>query len=128
MAASSLSKMTMKKAWTEVISSSWRRKAIIPSTPKVKLEKRRIIFRQEVLSSHNLEADLILALNKSLQNARILTYTRFGRVRYLQCGAISALFIEKSNIKQLVSNYSNILIRVAKIIDTEIIGMETLKH
>ena len=45
MAALSLPKITTEKTWTEVTSSSQRRKATTPSTPKVKLKKRSVIFQ-----------------------------------------------------------------------------------
>ena len=128
MAVSSLPEITMEKAWIEVIRSSQRQKAITLSTPKIKPEKRRIIFSQEALPPQKSKADLMLALNKLLQKAGILAYTRFSRVRYLQSRAISALLIEKSNIKQLVGNYSNIFIRAAKTVDVRVIGVEALEH
>ena len=128
MAASGSPKITTEKAWTEVTRSSRRRKATTLSTPKVKPEKRRVIFRQEALSPQKLEADLMLALNKSLQKAEIPAYTRFTRVEYLQSLAIFTLLTEKSSTKQLVGNHSNILIKAAKVIDTEVIIIEALKH
>ena len=69
----------------------------------------------------------MLALNESLQKAGIPTYTRFSRVGYSQSGAISALLIEKSSAEQLVSNHSNILIKVAKAVDAGVIGVEVLE-
>lgn len=77
-AASSSPKITTEKAWTEVICNSQRLKAILPSAPKVELEKRRGIFQQEILLSQKSEADLIFALNKSLQKTRIPTYIQFS--------------------------------------------------
>lgn len=74
------------------------------------------------------EVDLILALNKILQKTGILAYTQFSKVGYLQSGAIFALLRKKSSIEQLVDNYSNILIRAAKIVDVRVIGIETLKY
>ena len=97
MAASRFPKITTEKAWTEVTGGSQRRKTTTPNTPKIKPEKRRIIFRQEVLSLQKLEVDLMLALNKLLQKTRIPTYTRFNRVEYSQSGAISVLLTEKSS-------------------------------
>lgn len=83
MAASGLPKITTKKAWTEVTGSSRKRKATTSSTPKVEPEKKRVIFRQEALSPQKSEADLMLALNESLQKAEISAYTRFSKMRYL---------------------------------------------
>ena len=128
MAASGLPKIITEKAWTEVIGSSQRRKAITSSTPKGKPEKRRVIFRQEALSPQKSEADLMLALNESLQKAGIPAYTRFSRVGYSQSGAISALLTEKSSAEQLVGNHSNILIRAAKAVDAGVIGVEALER
>ena len=51
--------------------------------PKVELEKRRIIFCQVALLPQKLEANLMFALNKSLQKTGIPAYTRFSRVSYL---------------------------------------------
>ena len=120
-AVSSLPKMTTKKAWTEVTGNSRRWKATTPSTPKVKPKKKRVIFRREVLSPQKSEADLMLTLNESAQKTGIPIYTRFSRVGYLQSGAISALFTEKSSAEQLVSNHSNILIRATKAVDAGVI-------
>ena len=75
MAASGSPKITTEKAWTEVTRSSQRQKATIPSTPKIKPEKRRVIFRQIALSPQKSEADLMLALNQLLEEARIPAYT-----------------------------------------------------
>ena len=128
MAASSSPKITTEKAWTEVTGSSRRRKATTPSTPKFEPEKRKVIFRREVLSPQKSEADLMLALNKSLQKAGIPTYTRFSKVGYSQSGAISALLTEKSSAEQLVSNHLNIFIRATKTVDAGVIGVEVLER
>ncbi len=128
MAASGSPKIATEKAWTEVTGSSQRRKAKMPNTPKVEPDKRRIIFRREALSPQKSEADLMLALNESLQKAGIPAYTRFSRVGYSQSGAISALLTEKSSAEQLVNNHSNILIRAAKAVDAGVIGVEALER
>ena len=72
------------------------------SPPKLEPERRKVIFRREPTSLQKSEADLMLALNKSLQKAGIPAYTRFSRVGYLQSGAISALLTEKSSAEDLV--------------------------
>ena len=100
----------------------------MPNIRKVESEKRRIIFRWKTLLPQTSEVDLILALNKSLQKARIPADTKFSRVRYLQSEVISTLFIEKSSAEQLVSNHSNILIRAAKIIDIDVIAVKPLEY
>lgn len=73
MTTSGLPKVIIENIWTEFISNSQRQKAIILT--KVEPEKRKVIFRQEVLLPQKSEVDLILALNKALQKAGISTYT-----------------------------------------------------
>ena len=99
MTALSPAKVTTEKSWTEVISNGQKRKTSLLNTSKIEPEKRRVIFRREVLLSQKSEAELMLALNKLLRKAGILTYTRFSRVGYSQFGAISALLTEKSSVK-----------------------------
>ena len=70
----------------------------------------------------------MLSLNESLQKAGIPAYIRFRRMRYLQSRVISVLFTEKSRANQLVDNYSNILIKVAKVVDAEVIEVKVLKR
>ena len=128
MAVSNSAKNTTEKAWTEVTSSSRRRKVTTPVMPKVEPEKRRVIFRRELLSPQKSEADLMLALNESLQKAGVPAYTRFSKVGYSQSGAISALLTEKSNAEELISSHSNILIRAAKSVDEGVVGVEALER
>lgn len=78
-----LPKITTKKAWIEVTRSNQRRKATISNTLKVELEKKKVIFHQEILSFQKSEGDLTLALNELLQKAGIPTYTQFSKVKYL---------------------------------------------
>ncbi len=49
-------------------------------------------------------------------------------MRYLQSWAISEIFTENSNREELISNYSNILIRAAKSIDKIVIKVDTLER
>lgn len=70
----------------------------------------------------------MLALDKSIQKARIPTYTQFNKVKYLQSQAISALLTEKFNVEELISNHSNIRIRVAKSIEERVIRTEILER
>ncbi len=100
----------------------------MPNTPKVELAKRKIIFCREALLPQKSEADLMLALNKLLQKAKIPAYTRFSIVRYLQSGTIFALLIKKSHTEQLINNHSNILIRTAKVVDMGVIRVEFLER
>lgn len=125
MAALDSPKVSTKNAWIEVISSSQKQKASI--SLKIELEKRRIIFRHEARLSQKSEADLILALNKALQEARIPTYIWFNRVSYLKSGTILVLLIKKSSVDQLVYNHLNILIKAAKVVDLGVIRVEVLE-
>lgn len=95
--------------------------------PKLELEIRRIIFWCTPILSQKYEADLMLTLNELLQKASITAHTQFSRVRYLQIGVISALLMEKSSAKNLVKDYSNMLIRVAKSVNERVIRIEVLK-
>ena len=74
------------------------------------------------------EADLMLALNKSLQKAEILSYIWFSRMGYLQSGPISALNIEKSNTEQLTSSSPKIYIGASKVVDEVVTEVEVLEH
>lgn len=49
-------------------------------------------------------------------------------MEYPKSGIISALSIKKSGIKQLVGNYSNILIKVIKVVNMGVIRVEALEH
>lgn len=42
----------------------------------------------------------------------------------MQFGAISALLTKKSSVEQLDCNHSNILMRDAKLVDSDVIGIE----
>lgn len=64
----------MENTWTEIMGSSQRQKATIPT--KIEMKKRRVIFRYKALLSQKSEANLILALNKILQKAGISTYSQ----------------------------------------------------
>lgn len=69
----------------------------------------------------------MLIFNKSLQKAKISTYTQFNRVKYLQ--SVISKFVTKneSSIKILIMNYSNMLIRATKSIDEEVIEIKALE-
>ncbi len=127
-ALSGLRKIATNKAWTKITGSSHRQKVTTPNVPNVEQEKRRIIFHQKTLLSQKSEADLMLALNKSLQKTKIPAYIWFSRVSYLQFRAISTLLTEKSCAKQLVNNHLNIIIRATKIINMRVIGVEALER
>lgn len=87
-----------------------------------------MIFWREPTSILKSETNLIIILNKSLQKARVLVYTQFNKVEYLQSKVISTLVTEKWNTENLVKNHSNILIRAAKLINNKVICVETLKY
>ena len=70
----------------------------------------------------------MLALNESLQKARIPAYIRFCRVGYSQSGAISTLLTEKSNEEELINIHSNVLIRAAKLVHKRVIELGALEH
>ncbi len=127
-AALSSANDSTRNAWTQVTSSNQRRKTTSPNSPKVELEKRRVIFRQELFLSQKSEADLMLAFNESLQKAKISAYIRFCRLGYSQSGAISSLLTEKSNEEELINIHSNVLIRVAKSVDNKVMGKEALER
>ncbi len=73
------------------------------------------------------KADLMLVLKEALQKAGEGFETRFSRMRYAPSGAVSALLTEKANAGLLIPQLSNVLIRVAKTLDTAIIGVEVLE-
>lgn len=87
-----------------------------------------MIFRREPTSAQKSEADLVLILNKSLQKAGIPAYARFSRVGYSQSGAIFALLTEKLDAENLVRDHSNMLIRIAKSVDKNVIGIKALER
>lgn len=70
----------------------------------------------------------MLILNKLFQKARILVYTQFKLMRYLQSDAISVLFIEKANMKNFVRDHSNMLIKSVKSIDKKVIRIAVLEY
>ena len=70
----------------------------------------------------------MLALNEELQKNGIRTYIWFIQVGYLQFEKISAFLLEKSSAELLISTHWNILIRVVKVVDKGVIGVEALKR
>lgn len=95
---------------------------------KLGLEKRRVIFQRESRTPQKLEKDLMLILNKSLQKTGTSAYIRFCQVRYAQSGAISELLKKKVSIEDLVKDYFNVLIKMAKSINEAVIRVEALEH
>ena len=100
---------------------------IEPRGRKLRTKKRRVIFQKESGAPQKSEEDFMFVLNKLLQKTDAPAYIRFCQVGYAQSGAISALLQEKTSIKDLVKEHSNILIEAAKFIDEVVIGMEALE-
>ena len=71
-------------------------------TPNAEYQGRRIFILREVLDQPMSDADLMLVLNKTLQNGREGSDTRFSRIRYAPSGAVSALLTEKANARLLI--------------------------
>ena len=69
------------------------------------------------------EADLMLVLNEALARAGEGVDIRFSRVRYSPSGAVSALLTEKANTGLVIPRLSNALIRDAKTVDADIVGV-----
>lgn len=72
--------------------------------------------------------DLILVLNKALQQVNLPTYKRFNKVRYFELGAISGLLTKKSNTDNLLRDHLTALIQAAKSVDKRVIRIEVLKY
>lgn len=98
-AALSLAKNVAENGWTEVTSSSRKKKSNPVNLPRLEPQKRRVIFRRESVLPQKSEEDLMLVLNDSLQKAGVLAYIRFS---HAQSRAISALLTEKSSAEDLV--------------------------
>lgn len=81
-AAAKTAQNPSEKAWTEVTSSSRKRKGTSSNVPKVGPEKRRVIFQKEATFPQKSEADLMLVLNESLQRVGVPAYTRFSGISY----------------------------------------------
>ena len=88
---------------------------------------QRVLFPRNA-GQEKSEADLMLALNKALQQAGEETSLRFIRVRYAPSGAISALLSEKADAGQLLPRRSNLLIRAVKTVDPAVIGIKIPEH
>jgi hypothetical protein len=54
---------------------------------------------------------------------KVLNHVRFLNLHYTAKGAISGRLKEKALVKMLISSYSDLLITITKIIDSEIIGI-----
>lgn len=70
----------------------------------------------------------MLALNKILQKTNEKLCIQFSQARYVFSGAISALFTKKTDIKQLIFQQSNLLIKAIKSIDQVVMGVNVLKY
>lgn len=63
-----------------------------------------------------------------MQQANILAYIRLNEMNYLQLSAIFELFTKKSNVKNLLKDYSTILIQADKLVNKWIIELKAFKH
>lgn len=88
----------------------------------------RILFPRKEEHSKKLKKDIILALNKALQKVEESALIQLNRVKYLQSGAILALLTKKANKKALLKSCKNISIKTVKIIDIEVVRVETLQY
>lgn len=92
---------------------------------KIKDQEQKILFPQ-VLGQKKSDVDLMLALSKTLQ--KNWEKMRFFRVEYSPSGVVSILVTIKANAGSFIPSFSNILIRMAKIIDQAIVEVEILKY
>lgn len=117
-----------EQPWTKVSYGTRKSNMKQPkSTIQQKQLGRRVLFPQSE-GQEKSEADLMLALNKALQQAGEETSIRFIRVRYSPSGAISALLSEKADAGQLLPRSSNLLIRAVKAVDPAVVGIQILEH
>lgn len=117
---------TPTQPWTKV--SYGNRKIKSPAATQVEQRGRRILFPRQDGGEFKSEADLMLALNESLQKAGVDPKVRFSRVRYAPSGSISALLLEKADATMLLPQRSNLLIRAAKTVDDAVVGVEILEQ
>ena len=101
MVAATKPAQTPNQPWTKV-SYGNQKNGTLP-TVKAKQHGRRILFPRQSGSQLKSEADLILALNKSLQRAKVEPKVRFSRVQYAPSGSISALC--KQRLQKNIINY-----------------------
>lgn len=66
----------------------------------------------------------MLALNESLQKARVDLKVRFSQVQYALSGSILALLFEKTNAIMFLSQRLDLLIWAAKTIEDTMVGVE----
>lgn len=126
MVAATKPAQTSNQPWTKV--SYGNKKTGTSPTVKAEQCRRRILFPRKSGGQLKSEADLMLALNKALQRAGVEPKVRFSRVRYAPSGSISALFTEKADATMLLPQWSNLLIRAAKMVDDMIVGVEILEQ
>lgn len=114
-------------SWTESTSNNHKQKSNAASPPKIKPEKRRLIFWKQANFLQKSKTDFILVLDQFLQKLGISTYMRFSRVGYFQSSTIYRLLTKMFNSKDLIRHHSKILIQAAKLINERVIQMESLK-
>lgn len=112
--------------WTKV--SYGNRKNRASPVAKAEQRGRRILFPRKSGGQLKSEADIMLALNETLQKAGVGSRVRFSRVRYTPSGFISALLTEKADATILLLQQSNLLIRAAKTVDDAVVGVEILEQ
>ena len=117
---------TPTQPWTKV--SYGNRKIKSSAATQVEQRGRRILFPRKDGGEFKSEADLMLALNESLQKAGVDPKVRFSRVRYAPSGSISALLLEKADASMLLPQRSNLLIRAAKTVDDAVVGVEIFEQ
>ena len=117
---------TPTQPWTKV--SYGNRKIKSSAATQVEQRGRRILFPRKDGGELKSEADLMLALNESLQKAGVDPKVRFSRVRYAPSGSVSALLLEKADATTLLPQRSNLLSRAAKTVDDAVVGVEILEQ
>lgn len=75
-----------------------------------------------------LEVDLMLALNKSLQQVQEETPIHFNQVLYTPSDAISVLLSEKADAREIIPWQSNLLIQAVKGVDSAVVKIEILEY
>lgn len=67
-------------------------------------------------------------MNETLQKMREWSKCDYVIVYYTLFGSISAFFTKQADVSILLPQKLNLLIRVAKLVDQVVIGLEILKH
>lgn len=99
------------QSWIKISYRTWKNR-IYKSVLEVKVEQfgYSILFPQKNSNQFKSEADLMLALDETLQKAGVKAKVQFSRVQYISSRSILVLFIEKTATTMLISSRSNLLI------------------